>query len=199
MRAANVPRWSHGSRPICTVALAIVGLALAAGVAPAHAQQEAAPDLDLQRLESGGTIDLSYLATSRSAVVDTVPAPIDSVWRDLPKAYEALGISEVRQAPGSWMVGNTGFNVRHHLGKRRVSRYLNCGYGQTGPMADDAIVHVGILTQLSSAGDGRTVVRSAVSATATPTSISGGPARCQTTGRLESAIADALERAARGG
>jgi hypothetical protein len=193
MRAENIRRRFHGS-------LVIAGIALLMVARPGHAQQEpVAPDLDLQRLANGGAWDLSALDPGRYVSVDTVAAPLDSVWRALPKAYEELGIREVHQAPASWMVGNTGFNIRHHFGNRRVSRYLNCGYGQTGPMADDAIVHVSLLTQLAPAGEDRTVVRSALDATATPTSVSGGPTHCQTTGRLETAIADALARGSGGG
>ena len=105
------------------------------GLACARSGQETAPspgDAYIDRFSGIAGVDDLDLAlhggTEPSS--DVVTAPVDSVWMALPEVYERLGVSAELIDRRARQFGNQRFNPRRIEG-RRLSRYIECGYGMT--------------------------------------------------------------------
>lgn len=188
---------SRASVRIAVLILA-AGVAGLAASAPARAQDSSRPPvLRIGSLDGSG-ISLERPAEFASISEDTVTAAADSLWVELPKVYDKLGIDDVGQDPSKWLFGNNGFTVRRHLGGERLSHFLRCGSTMTGDVADQYDIHMSVLTQIQPVSSDASVVRSRVQATAIPRSHSGNAVECSTTGKLEERIAKALALATAG-
>lgn len=181
--------------PLLILAAALAGLTAST---PAGAQQTPRPPVLRIGSLDGSSINLERPPEFVSVSEDTVPAPADSLWVDLPKIYHDLGVEDVGQDPSQWTFGNAGFTIRRRLGGKRLSHYLRCGSTMTGSVADQYDVHMSILTQLQPLPSGSTLVRSSLQATAIPRSHSGNTVECSTTGKLEESIAKSLALEAAG-
>ena len=118
-----------------------------------------------------------------------VDAPIDSVWLALPRVYELLGIPDVGADPETMTLGNTSFQNRRIEGER-LSTFVDCGSGVTAmPNADTYQVTLSLLTRVTRAEDGGTLVVTTVDGTGKPRAVAGNPVHCQSKGRLEMRVA----------
>lgn len=125
-----------------------------------------------------------------SMVGRNVPAPMDSVWKVLPRVYEILGITEAAGDENGTTFGMIDFRPKRIEGKR-LSTYIDCGMGATAvPKADTYEITMSLLTRLSATDDGHTRVETTVEASGKPRAVTGNPIYCQSNGVLESRVAD---------
>ena len=90
------------------------------------------------------TVDIR---TEASLQKITVPVPPTQAWSVLESVYEELGVPVETRDPRSRLMGNEGFLARRVEG-RPMSRYIDCGSGFSGPLADTYDVTLTLLTQL---------------------------------------------------
>lgn len=134
----------------------------------------------------GGNIKMHNEPGVGSRLLD---APIDSVWVALPQVYDLLGIPDAAADLGQMTFGNLGYRARRIEGQR-LSTYVDCGMGVTAvPTADQYQVTLSVLTRLTPADDGGTLLTTAVEATAKPRAVSSNPVYCQSKGTLEMRVA----------
>ena len=122
-----------------------------------------------------------------------MPYPIARVWTALPNAYKAIGIPVEYADNRARELGNSRFVTRSMLNQNRLSNYLRCGQGITGPIADTYRIRMNIRTVLRSVSADSTAVETLVEATASPVEgTSGNPQECTSAGTLEQAIVKRL-------
>jgi hypothetical protein len=139
---------------------------------------------------AGGVLAGAEIHNTPGMVARTVPAPVDSVWPALPRVYEMLGIAEAGADPARKVFGALEFRPRR-IEDKRLSTYIDCGMGVTAvPKADAYQVTMSVLTQLTPADGGGTVVATLVEATGKPRGVSGNPVYCQSNGVLETRVAE---------
>ncbi|HEX5436779.1 MAG TPA: hypothetical protein VFW98_06450 [Gemmatimonadaceae bacterium] len=115
----------------------------------------------------------------------------DRGWAALSAAYQILAIPVTTIDPSTHILGNHDLHIRGHLGRTRLSRFVDCGESVTGgPNADQYAVTLDVVSQLVPTKHDSTVVSTEVQASAVPSSgTSNPPVRCASTGRLERSIA----------
>ena len=173
------------------IALGAVGACAPSGADTATLPEAASPvRISGQR----GGIGSTEIHNDPRIVSRTVAAPVDSVWAALPTVFEALGIGQAGADPEQRVFGNPEFRPRRIDGQR-LSRYVDCGLGITAvPKADDYEVTMSVLTRLTPATDGGTVVATTVGATGKPRGVSGNAVHCPSKGTLEARIVEGLHR-----
>ena len=120
-----------------------------------------------------------------------IPAPVDAVWRVLPRVYQTLEIPDVREDADLMALGNTEFRARRVEGKR-ISQFVDCGTGATAvPNADSYDVTLSVVTRIS-ASDGGTLATTTVQANGRPRAVTGNPIHCQSKGTLEARVAELI-------
>ena len=140
---------------------------------------------------SGGDIGSVELTTSVSVHNSIVPAVPTVVWSLLPSVFERLQIETSVVDPGSLIIGNPGYRAGRVEG-RRLSTYLDCGSGLTGPRADLYLVTLQWMVQLGSAPNGGTMVTTSMDAYARPRDVSGNNLHCVSKGTLERRIEELI-------
>ena len=118
-------------------------------------------------------------------------APVDSVWIVLSSVLKALEVPVTFSDQKHWEMGTVQTKLYRMLGKQRLSSYLRCGEGVTGPNADSYVVYFSFDGFLLSAADGQ--VSLFLLLTGQAVDLAGGrndPVACTSTGRLEMRIAD---------
>ena len=119
---------------------------------------------------------------------DSVPAPLESVWRILPAVYADLGIADAGADTAQQVYGNPDFTPRR-IGGERLSRYIDCGTGITAmPKADEYEVTMSVLTRVAAAAPGETALTTVVMARARARGHSANAVYCQSTGALETQV-----------
>lgn len=133
----------------------------------------------------------AMITTQGTGTIDT---PVAATWEQLRpairRAYETVGIEVKHEDPRKREIGNLDFWKQRSLQNQRLSRFVSCGTGFTGPNADSFRVYFSVVTTVTPAEGGGSVLRTAVVATAADIA-SGSPDRvvCETTGALEALIA----------
>ena len=134
----------------------------------------------------------SEMSNDPSVSATLVDAPLDTVWHALPRVYELLGIPDAGTDPEQVTFGNPGYRARRVEGKR-LSNYIDCGMGATAiPKANEYQVTLTVLSRVSAAAEGGTMVVTTVDATAKPRAVSGNSVHCQSKGTLETRLAALL-------
>ncbi len=141
---------------------------------------------------STGAVELNTSPTV-VARVDTIPAPLDQVWRMLPAAYDSLAIPLTRLDAANHVVGNAGLKVRGRLGNIPLTRYLDCGDSQGAPSAETYEILLSVFTQARPATSGTATVATTVQASGRPVTFSGEYVRCSSRGALESRLVNKLK------
>ena len=123
----------------------------------------------------------------------TVALPWRLVWGALEDAYAEMDV-EVRYAdPNTRQMGNNGYRVRRIEGQR-ISTYLDCGMGLTGPNADNYDVTLSIMTRLDPVTGDSTRIETTVDGSAKPRATSGNAVHCRSKGELELRVAIHIQR-----
>ncbi len=132
------------------------------------------------------------LAQSPNGIL--VSAPIDSVWVQLRKVLDNLAVPVTFDEKATWQMGTPQSRMFRKMGKERLSAYLQCGEGITGPNADSYSVYFTSISFLVPQADGTVGLFTLLSAQAVDAA--GGrndPIDCSSTGRLEQRIADQVK------
>ncbi len=149
-------------------------------------------DRDIITIDDGGKP--VQLTVDRDPSRHKVPAALTRSWNSLASVYEALGIP-IEYADGRTnKVGNTRFITSRTLARQPMSRFLRCGVGMVGPLADTHRIQMSIWTQLQPIGADSTAVFTQIEAKGSPVDGTSGTVICVTTGMLEWAIVSLLKQ-----
>ena len=146
------------------------------------------------RAQSGG-VQLKLAGPTIWVKMDTVsssvlvPGSAMDVFRKAGEAYKAMKIPTNLVDSLAGQFGNSGFTQTGSLAGRRMSSWIRCGEGITGPNADSWRVSIAILSAVERVTKDTTRLRTLVVASAR--NMAGGssaPMLCTTSGQLEEAI-----------
>lgn len=167
----------------------VLALALLAGCASGARRPTTTPGPGntITPTSTGVIVRLEPDATGVAGLIDR---DAESVRAVLPVAYEALGIEAGALDPTGAEWGNPSFRGAR-IGGERVSRYVRCGSEASAVAgAGNYRTRLSITSRVEPQPDGRTLLTTAVSGTATPVEgTSTAPSRCVSTGELEQLIA----------
>jgi hypothetical protein len=132
---------------------------------------------------------LTTVSVARSALGDTIPAPRQLAWTALPAAYMAVGLSVQIIDSSSQSVASALMRIHRVLKNRPLSRYLECGRTAAGETADIYEITMRVRSTVEAIDNESSILRTLVTAVATPQGSSGDTFRCGSTRTLESRIA----------
>jgi hypothetical protein len=135
-----------------------------------------------------------------SHVRRVVPAPVDSVWRVLPSAFQFLQIpGTASQYPNEHVYASPQLKIERRLYEGESnSLYIDCGHTIAGtPIADEYLVIFAVMARLTSQAAGGTEIDVIVDGTAQDMTERRNAVRCHGTGRFEDTILDRVEAALR--
>jgi hypothetical protein len=118
----------------------------------------------------------------------TVGVPWRLVWGALEDAYTEMEVEVTYADPTTRHMGNNGYRVRRIEGQR-ISTYLDCGMGLTGPNADNYDVTLSIMTRLDPVAGDSTRIETTVDGSAKARATSGNSVHCRSKGELELRVA----------
>ena len=139
--------------------------------------------------------DMTYYFDD-TAVVSVINAAPNDAWAHVLTGYEALGLAPDVQDARSLTVGVQEAMLRRTIGERRISTYMTCGRDMTGELADRSTVRLWIVTRLVPTEDGRTQIRTELTANATDNDGTSRTVRpCSSNHRLEMGLAQHVAEA----
>jgi hypothetical protein len=154
-------------------------------------------DQDLQGREKVFAV---WVRSDVSHVRRVLPAPVESVWRVLPPAFQFLRIpGTASQYPDEYVYATPQLKIEHRLYEGESnSLYIECGRTLGGsPIADEFQVIFAIMTRLTPQANGGTEIDIVVDGTAQDMTERSHAVRCYGTGRFEEAIIARVEAALR--
>jgi len=173
-------------------ACVIVSACGSSGAQPASSPVPAASPFHIEGAIRG--LGTTRILNEPRAVRRTIAAPVDRVWRTLPRVYDALGIVGTGADEEAKVFGIVDFRPRR-LDGRALSTFVNCGMGITAiPKADEYDVTMSVLTHVEPGAEGETLLATSVVASAKPRVESGNSVYCDSQGALEARIADLVLR-----
>jgi hypothetical protein len=86
-------------------------------------------------ITSSTEVDVN-LNPDREVVTEAIAATPEEAWNALRTAYEDLGIPVKEMDAERKILGNPKFVLSRSLNRKRLSTYLDCGYGPSGNHAD---------------------------------------------------------------
>ncbi|MFN8580067.1 MAG: hypothetical protein U0163_03700 [Gemmatimonadaceae bacterium] len=125
-----------------------------------------------------------------------VPGSPARAYGELRRLFAAMKITVTVDDSVSGMLGTLRQTAIQRFANSRLSDWLNCGGGMSGPLADNARVQLAFVSMLKPAPGDSTDLRSFIVGVAT--SLEGSlrdPIRCNTTGILEVRVRDQLLKA----
>jgi hypothetical protein len=125
---------------------------------------------------------------SDGAKVNTIPYPVARVWATLPTVFDSLGIALTDLDQTQHVIGNSGMKLHQTLGKTALGQYIDCGSAQGFPSADSYDIHMSVMTQISAAQNGGTMIGTLVEASGKPMQFPGSYSKCTTKETLENRI-----------
>ncbi|WP_310569999.1 hypothetical protein [Gemmatimonas sp.] len=131
---------------------------------------------------------------SAATTAEVVAASHDATRAATVAVLEELKVPVTTNDPAG-LIGNGGMTLLRRLGNERLSKYLNCGVGLSGPQADTWRVTMALMVWIEPAGSSESRVRMALVAGAQD--LDAGARRsagCGSTGALESLIVDRVRR-----
>ena len=151
------------------------------------------PVSDVSTVSLSGFVS-QQLTNDVDFVTSSLPVDVDLIWGVLPGVYQQLGIPVGTSNFDTKEVGNLGFEVQR-VGGSRMNKYLDCGTGRTGPMANAYQVTLSVLTRLAGTDAGQTEISTMVDGTAVNRSIAGYPVGCTSRETLEELIVEKVAEA----
>jgi hypothetical protein len=169
------------------------------------------PDTSLSRPATDMEVNVTYadaadvrgVTIRREALV--ARAVLDGtrrqVFNAIPDAFADVGLPLPLMDQGRWTGAVQEHRAMGRLGRDRLSRFLECGMGATGPNADTRRIQLSVYVLVQpTRGDSETPVQIRVDAVAHSTEgTAATPMTCSSQGVLEQAIANALQLRAIGG
>ena len=127
---------------------------------------------------------------------DTLTVPRRDVFLAVAAVYQSLKVPIELVDTTNFRIGNPGFRRTGTLAGKRLSTWLSCGDGITGPNADTYRITLSLHSLVQSGPGGRTLLRTAVLAGAVNVGEGAGrqPLPCTSTGGLERRIREMVEQ-----
>lgn len=145
-------------------------------------------------LSSGDGYDIQVGGDTERSTMRIAASP-DDAWRALPEVFQALEIPVENIDSGRRTLGNRQHSVRRRLAGKALAQYLNCGSSMTGPIASSHEIQLSVLAQVLPGEGGASRLQTRVEGSArSPQGASVASVHCGTTGRLETRIAELLNR-----
>ena len=146
---------------------------------------EAPPSTVTTRIE--GTVGATHLSRTNNAAASRVAIarPVRDVWEVMPDVYKELSIPVELLVPHEHRIGIEALRIRRKLGDLPLHRVLDCGGTPGAPNAETYEVTMVVLTQLSPASTGETVLATLVQGTARSPNFGGAEVACTSNGVLE--------------
>ncbi len=181
------------SRPavLATVVTACALLTACAGSAGSATTVDTAPAPQQIMTASGQSIRLGT-TSSIVAVSEAIRIGTDSAYGLLLKVYGDLQIPTTMLDSRQHTAGNPALKIRRRLSGVSLVKYLDCGHEDGNPNADSYDVVLHVVTAVSGAAEGSSVLSTRVDGVATHP-VFGSQAVCSTTGELEKRIAAAVK------
>jgi hypothetical protein len=124
--------------------------------------------------------------TDTMGVIDTIPFKPAAVFAGLQTVYDKIKVKMEILDVGALQIGNQAFFNRGSFAGRRMSAYLDCGNGFTGPHADNYRIYLSLITFIDPFEKSETLVRTLLMGTALNVTEGNRPTQeCTTTGELE--------------
>ena len=120
---------------------------------------------------------------------DTLTVAPKAAWPALVQTYAAFGVPLQGADQSRYMIATQYFHAHSSFAGERMSRWLECGSTMTGDIATTYEITLRFGSLLDTSVVGRTIVRSAVTATAIATGTGTTPVQCSSRGSLEKRIA----------
>ena len=136
----------------------------------------------------GGRYDL-LLTREQMLSSDTLTVAPKAAWPALVQTYAAFGVPLQGADQSRHMIATQFFHAHSSFAGEPLSRWLECGSTMTGDIATTYEITLRFGSLLDTSVVGRTIVRSAVSATAIATGTGTTPVQCSSRGSLEKRIA----------
>lgn len=124
----------------------------------------------------------------------TVPGPLDTAWTALEATLDELAVPVAFKDRKAGEIGTQQAKLFRRMGKERLSSYLRCGSGITGPNADSYAIYFSIVVFVREAEGNEVAIRPYLTAAAVD--VAGGrndPIQCTTTGKLEQRIGNGVK------
>lgn len=136
----------------------------------------------------GGRYDL-LLTREQYLSSDTLTVAPKAAWPALVQTYAAFGVPLQGADQSRYMIATNYFHAHTSFAGERMSRWIECGSTLTGDIASTYEITLRFGSLLDTSVVGRTVVRTAVVATAVATGTGTTPLQCSSRGALEKRIA----------
>lgn len=136
----------------------------------------------------GGRYDL-LLTREQYLSSDTLTVTPKSAWSALVQTYAGFGVPLQGADRTRYMIATQYFHAHTSFAGERLSRWLECGSTMTGDIATTYEITLRFGSLLDTSVAGRTVVRTAVTATAVAPGSGTTSVQCSSRGSLEKRIA----------
>jgi hypothetical protein len=120
---------------------------------------------------------------------DTLTVSPKSAWPALVQTYAAFGVPLQGADATRLMIATQSFHAHSSFAGERLSRWLECGSSMTGDIATTYEITMRFGSLLDTSVVGRTIVRTALSASAIATGSGTTPVQCSSRGTFEKRIA----------
>ena len=184
------------ARPVrsCATCAAVLAIVTAACASSSEPDSTPTPQLTERSVSISGAGEYGMTIFNEPGVAArTVGVPWRLVWGALEDAYTEMEVEVTYADPATRRMGNTGYRVRRIEGQR-VSTYLDCGMGLTGPNADNYDVTLSIMTRLDPAVGDSTRIETTVDGSAKARATSGNSVHCRSKGELELRVAAHIQK-----
>jgi hypothetical protein len=189
---------------LATLVTLAAGPSAAGAQAPAPAPTHGTPRTEVgprgaeRRLMVAGTT-LTLRPSADGFIDATLTASAARLYEVLPMAFGDVGLVAKEVDQRVQQAGTGPFRAQFRLGKQRLSGLVDCGIDATGlRQADSFSLTMRVTAQVVEESAERATVRTLVQTTGRAPSTSGTDIRCQTTGRLEERLVEAIARRASG-
>jgi hypothetical protein len=126
-------------------------------------------------------------------VVDTVPFKAAAVFAALQTVYDSIKVKMEILDVTALQLGNQAFFNRGKFAGRRMSAYLDCGNGFTGPHADNYRIYISLISFIDPLAKDSSLVRNLFIGSAVNVTEGNRPIQdCRTTGELEARMRDIM-------
>ncbi len=125
-----------------------------------------------------------------------IEAPPATVWLAVKKVYADLEIPVTLENPPAHQLGNPKFYKSRQMGGQRMTDFVDCGAGLTGPNAASYRIFMSLLTDVIPDGKGGTTLQTTF--TASGQDVSGGSSDripCGSSGRFEALVLNRVKTA----
>ena len=149
---------------------------------PPYAQQHVTVD------SPGGRVDL-LLTREQYLSSDTLTIAPARAWPALVQTYAGFAVPLQGADAKGRMIATQYFHAHASFAGERMSRWLECGSTMTGDIATTYEITLRLGTLIDTSASGRSIIRTAVSASAIAPGSGTTPVQCSSRGALERRIA----------